>query len=89
MNSFISKVVEDILGKQKKVENLIFILPSQRSCLFLKEELLKKLPTSSFFPKIISIENYIQEIGDLNLIDTTQLLFEFYSVYKQSLPKNN
>jgi ATP-dependent helicase/nuclease subunit B len=89
MNSFISKVVVDILDKQKKYENLIFVLPSQRSCLFLKEELLKKLPTSSFLPKIISIENYIQKIGDLNLIDNTQLLFEFYSVYKQNLPKDN
>jgi len=89
MNSFISRVVEDIFRKQKKYENLIFVLPSQRSCVFIKEEILKQLPTSSFLPKIISIENYIQEISDINLINNTQLLFEFYSVYKQHLPKEN
>ena len=89
MNSFISRVVEDIFRKQKKYKNLIFVLPSQRSCVFLKEEILKQLPTSSFLPKIISIENYIQEISDINLINNTQLLFEFYSVYKQNLPKEN
>ena len=89
MISFISRVVDDIFSKQKGYENLIFVLPSQRSCVFLKEEIIKKLPTSSFLPKIISIENYIQEIGDISLIDNTQLLFEFYSIYKQNLPKEN
>jgi len=89
MDTFIAKVVDDILSKQKKHENLIFVLPSQRSCVFLKEEVLKQLPTSSFLPKIISIENYIQELSNFNLINTTQLLFEFYSVYKQHLPKKN
>ncbi len=89
MTSFISRVIDDIFSKHKCYENLIFILPSQRSCVFLKEEILKKIPTSSFLPKIISIENYIQEIGDINLIDNTQLLFEFYSIYKQNLPKQN
>ncbi len=89
MISFISRVVDDIFSKQKNYDNLIFVLPSQRSCVFLKEEIIKKLPTSSFLPKIISIENYIQEIGDISLIDNTQLLFEFYSIYKQNLPKEN
>lgn len=88
MNSFISKVVNTIFSKHKKYDNLIFVLPSQRACLFLKEEIQKKIPTSSFLPKIISIENYIQEIGDINLIDNTQLLFEFYSIYKQNVPKD-
>lgn len=89
MKSFISKIVDDIFRKHKSYENLIFVLPSQRACIFLKEEILKKVQTPLFAPKIISIENYIQEIGDINLIDTTQLLFEFYSIYKQNLPKEN
>jgi hypothetical protein len=89
MNTFIAKVVDDIFRKQKNYENLIFVLPSQRSCVFLKEEVLKQLPKSTFLPKIISIENYIQEISEIKLIDTTQLLFEFYSVYKKCLPNKN
>ena len=89
MNSFISKVVEDILRKHASFNNFTFVLPSQRACVFLKEELLQKLPTTSFFPKIVSIENYIQELADIHLIDNTQLLFEFYSIYLQHLPKKN
>ncbi|WP_456463427.1 PD-(D/E)XK nuclease family protein [Lutibacter sp.] len=88
MKSFISKVVDAIFSEYEKYDNLIFVLPSQRACLFLKEEILKKIATSSFLPKIISIENYIQEIGNINLIDNTQLLFEFYSIYKQNIPKD-
>ncbi|MFZ2432069.1 MAG: PD-(D/E)XK nuclease family protein, partial [Lutibacter sp.] len=36
-----------------------------------------------------SIENYIQELADINLIDATQLLFEFYTIYQQNIPKEN
>lgn len=89
MNSFISNVVEDVFSKEKGFSNLTFVLPSQRACVFLKEQIFKKIPVSTFLPKIISIENYIQELADISLIDTTQLLFEFYSVYKVNLPKEN
>jgi len=89
MKSFISRVIEDVICKHKSFNNLIFVLPSQRSCVFLKEEIIQKIPNASFFPKIVSIENYIQELADINLIDATQLLFEFYIIYQQSIPKEN
>jgi hypothetical protein len=88
MESFISKVVDDILTKHQNCAHLTFVLPSQRACIFLKEALLQKLKTASFFPKIISIENYIQELADIYLIDNTQLLFEFYEIYLKQLPKS-
>ncbi|PHR73716.1 MAG: hypothetical protein COA67_03045 [Lutibacter sp.] len=83
MKSFLSNVVTDILT-QKKVatHNLIFVLPSQRACVFLREEIIKQLTTATFLPQIKSIENYIQELAEVKQIDTIQLLFEFYSVYK-------
>jgi len=89
MKSFISRVIDDVLTKHESFNNLIFVLPSQRSCVFLKEEILIKTPGTAFLPKIISIENYIQELADINLIDATQLLFEFYTIYQQNIPKEN
>jgi hypothetical protein len=89
MISFISNVIDHVFSIQKSYSNLIFVLPSQRAGVFLKQEILKKIPTTSFLPKIISIENYIQELADITLIDNTQLLFEFYSIYKEILPKEN
>jgi hypothetical protein len=89
MKSFISTVIDSIYKKHKSFNNLIFVLPSQRACVFLKEELLKQIPSTSFLPKIESIENYIQELADIHLIDNTQLIFEFYSIYKQHIPNDN
>ncbi|SNR39403.1 PD-(D/E)XK nuclease superfamily protein [Lutibacter agarilyticus] len=89
MNSFISNVVEEVLKNHKNLNEVTFVLPSQRACVFLKEELLTKISTTAFLPKIESIENYIQELADLHLIDNTQLLFEFYSIYKATIPKDN
>lgn len=85
MDSFISKVVKDVISKNTTIKNCVFVLPSQRACVFLKKEIINSTFSSSFLPKIISIENYIQELADINLIDNTQLLFEFYSIYKENL----
>ena len=85
MDSFITKVVKDVISRNTAINNCVFVLPSQRACVFLKKELVESATSSFILPKIISIEHYIQELADINLIDTTQLLFEFYSVYKENL----
>ena len=89
MKSFLSRVVTDTLI-QNKVENqqLVFVLPSQRACVFLREEFISQLKGASFLPQIKSIENYIQELAEVKQIDTIQLLFEFYSIYKKNTPKD-
>lgn len=89
MKSFISSIIDDILSKQQEISNLKFVLPSQRACVFLKDELLKKLTKATFLPKIVSIENFIQELADVYLIDNIQLLFEFYNIYNKVMPVEN
>lgn len=81
MKSFISQVVEETLSNHNDLSKLTFVLPSQRACVFLRDELLKAIPKATFFPKLMSIENFIQEVAGIELIDNTQLLFEFYGVY--------
>ena len=81
MKSFISQVVTDSLSNHKDLSRLTFVLPSQRACVFLKDELLRVIPGATFFPRLISIETFIQEVAEMDLIDNTQLLFEFYGVY--------
>ncbi len=89
MSSFILNVLQDVVDKHKNWENLTIVLPSQRACVFLKAEVLKIISEASFLPRIITVEDYIQEIADIQLVDNTQLLFEFYSVYKRNSPKEN
>ncbi|MDV7186470.1 PD-(D/E)XK nuclease family protein [Lutibacter sp. TH_r2] len=87
MKSFLSKVVADVLKKQTPTNKLTFVLPSQRACVFIKNELIQQIDTTSFLPKIVSIETYIQELADFLLIDNVQLLFEFYNVYTKVVVK--
>jgi ATP-dependent helicase/nuclease subunit B len=89
MDSFISKVIKDVIIKHKNIAEVTFVLPSLRSCVFLKEELITASNSTFILPKIVSVENYIQELADISLIDNTQLLFEFYSIYKSKIPKEN
>ena len=89
MASFISRVVADLLKKDRNISNTTFVLPSQRACVYLKDALKRSLQGTSFLPEILSIENYIQQVADMVLIDNVQLLFEFYEVYTQSVKKEN
>lgn len=88
MKSFLSGVIDDVLENNDiPIHDVIFILPSQRSCVFLRKELISKLENTSFLPEIISIEKYIQEIAGVKTIDSIQLLFRFYTVYIENTDK--
>lgn len=89
MKSFISQVVQDTIASNKDLSKLTFVLPSQRACVFMKAELSQSISTVTFFPKIMSIETFIQEVSNMNLIDNTQLLFEFYGVYLEAVKGKN
>ncbi|MGB0880450.1 MAG: PD-(D/E)XK nuclease family protein [Polaribacter sp.] len=82
MQSFISETLDDILKTTKTFENVVFVLPSQRARIFIKHRLKDKI-SSGFLPEIITIEEFIEEVSEIKKIDTIQLLFHFYTVYKK------
>ena len=81
MQIFLNKVVSDVLSKHDTLSDLNFILPNKRAGLFLKEEISSSLQNSSILPRIIGIEDLIQEISCMDTIESTTLIFEFYNVY--------
>jgi len=85
MPTFISDTLDDILRSTTSFENVIFVLPSQRAGVFLKKELQQKI-SSAFLPQIFNIEEFIAEISETKKADSVQLLFHFYSVYKELEP---
>lgn len=87
MQSFISKVVSDIILKKLDFANTTIILPSNRAGLFVKEAFKKQLKNTILLPKIISIENFIVEISELTPIANLHLLCEFYKIYKNTSPE--
>ena len=57
MQTFISEILDDILHHQASFEECIFVLPSQRAGVFVKNELKKKLE-KGFLPELFTIEKF-------------------------------
>ncbi|MDP2089303.1 MAG: PD-(D/E)XK nuclease family protein [Flavobacteriaceae bacterium] len=87
MKSFISKVVEDVFQKNIPLTQVTIILPSHRAGLFIKEAFKEQFETTTFLPQIISIEEFIAEVSELQLADNMHLMFEFYNIYKINYKK--
>lgn len=88
MQNFLQQVLEDVKTKEASFENLTFVLPSKRAGVFLKNHLKNTTNQVQLLPIIISLEDFIAELSGLALIDSTALLFEFYTVYKEQTPLN-
>ncbi|WP_027137973.1 PD-(D/E)XK nuclease family protein [Gaetbulibacter saemankumensis] len=82
MTSFIFDVLKDLQNKGVNIPETTFILPSKRAGLFLKHQLPKICKQTIFSPRIISIEEFVEELSELKSISNTELLFEFYNCYK-------
>ncbi|WP_047787922.1 PD-(D/E)XK nuclease family protein [Tenacibaculum mesophilum] len=82
MQSFISETLDTILQNTKSFENVVFVLPSQRAGVFVKETFKNKI-SAGFLPEIINIGDFVEEISEMKKVDSVQLLFHFYTIYKK------
>mgnify|MGYP003668190720 CR=1 FL=1 len=82
MKTFISETIDDILLKQTSFEDCVFVLPSQRAGVFVKDTFKNKI-TTGFLPEILNIESFIGQISQISKADSIQLLFHFYTVYSE------
>jgi hypothetical protein len=80
--TFLDKIAQVIVGDYiGNLSDVTIVLPNKRAKIFLVEALKKQINTNVFSPKIISVEDFIQEISGIRSIDSIELLFEFYEVY--------
>lgn len=83
MESFLQETVKKLLQSKYNLSDCTIILPSKRAGGFLKRILSEHSEKSFFAPKIISIEEFIEEISGLQIMAPTALLIESYKVYVQ------
>lgn len=81
MQSFISETLDAILKDTKSFEDVVFILPSQRAKVFLKQTLKDKI-NIGFLPETLNIEQFVRHVSGIEKADNIQLLFHFYTIYK-------
>ncbi|MCH3881189.1 MULTISPECIES: PD-(D/E)XK nuclease family protein [Tenacibaculum] len=82
MQTFISETLLQILKTTQSFDNVCFVLPSQRAGVFVKQEL-KNHISAGFLPEILNIEQFVSEVSEIKKIDSVQLLFHLYGIYKQ------
>ncbi|WP_298550333.1 PD-(D/E)XK nuclease family protein [uncultured Algibacter sp.] len=89
MTTFIHDVLKDLQTNNQNLSELIFILPSKRAGLFLKHQLSEIVSQTIFAPQILSIEEFVEELSQIQSLSNTELLFEFYSIYTKLTKKEN
>ena len=90
MHHFIKNVIGKIFSDKKiNISNSIIILPNKRSRVFLKKEISNVSSKTIFAPKIYDIEEFMSVISGIEKISDTELLFEFYNVYKNHTEDND
>ncbi len=87
METFLDNVAKKILDSQLKMDQVKIIVPSIRSGRFLKESLKKIIKQPLIAPDIVTISDFITELSGIESISKTDLLYEFYQIYKELTPK--
>ncbi|MCF8297027.1 MAG: PD-(D/E)XK nuclease family protein [Saprospiraceae bacterium] len=89
MQPFLNKTAKYLFEKfQDGISDICIVLPSRRGSLFFKKYLADKIEKPIWSPTIFSIEDFISEISELQIIDPITLLFESYKAYKNIEGKN-
>ncbi len=81
MQSFLEDTLDYLEDKYQSLSGLTLVLPSKRAGGFLMHYLKKRAKQTSFSPRIINIESFIEEVANLKIVDNTHLLFKSYAVY--------
>ncbi len=84
MQSFLEKTVDYLHTKYgDDVSELCIVLPNRRAGLFLKTHFSKKLKKTFWSPEILATEDFVSLLAELEVADSTTLLFELYETVKQ------
>lgn len=87
MKSFLANTISEICTQHPDhLQDLVIVLPSKRAGAFLKKELRSLITKTTFLPTIFSIEDFIQEIANLEQATNLELLFELYENYCELTP---
>lgn len=87
MIPFLTQTLKELLSRDIPISEYTFILPGKRAGSYLVHELGNLTGAPVFSPKILSIEDFAQEVAGLKSVDNITALFEFYSAYVTCTPK--
>lgn len=91
MKSFLQQLVDHLLVHYPTMDRVTVILPSKRAGTVLRNTLAKSSNKTIFAPKIFSIEDFVEQISQLQVASGTEQLFTLYKAYLSlaTEPKDN
>lgn len=83
MQSFLHKLVKQLYSSYgEDISELCIVLPNRRAGLFLKTHFAQQIKTTFWAPEIYATEDFVALLSELEIIDSTTLLFELYETVK-------
>ncbi len=83
MHSFLEKTVDYLHEKYgDDISELCIVLPNRRAGLFLKTHFSNKLKKTFWSPEIYATEDFVALLAELEIADSTNLLFELFETVK-------
>lgn len=81
-------MLRELIDGGTDISKTTFILPSKRAGSYLINRLSKIQEKAIFAPKVLSIEDFAEEIAGLKSADNLTALFEFYTAYLACTPRD-
>lgn len=86
MTPFLKLVAEHIFEyHQSEIDSLCIVLPNKRGALYLKQHLASVFKKTIWLPTIISAEELVSQLSELEQADSIDLICELYLAYCQVL----
>lgn len=86
MTPFLQYIANYVFEHHKDdTEHLCIVLPNKRGALYLKQHLAKAFQKTIWLPSIISAEELVAELSDLQQADSIDLICDLYAVYTSVL----
>jgi ATP-dependent helicase/nuclease subunit B len=84
--SFLYKISKILLSKYEySLSDLVIVLPSRRSSVFLIKELSQLISKPVWLPEMYSIEDFFFTINNLKRATNLELFFKFYTIYRANV----
>ena len=82
--SFLAKVAKQIFDNHPgEYDKVLVVFNNRRAGLFLQRELQQLGDKPFFLPRIIGIDDFVKELGGLNIVPHEFLLFELYDIHRK------
>tara|TARA_B100001250_G_scaffold133954_1_gene114526 strand:- start:5108 stop:7921 length:2814 start_codon:yes stop_codon:yes gene_type:complete len=85
-NNFLINISKILLSKYKEIfSDLVIVLPSRRSSVFMTQALSNFISKPIWLPQFYSIDDFLFNINNLNRVNSLELFFDFFKVYKKHI----